>query len=247
MKLDDRYIMPRIDNVHFKEFEALYDYGGIVTLYDDLELELGRIPTPTEFIEQGLNLALAFFGANNRRWCGQYGYYTFEINEELIRAIKSRLKRAYMSRLIESCVIDYLKRKYPKIGIASSNLLDLNFGVDLVLRDKERDRLYYVHVLKNSKYSDSHLRDKGSRVSYRVINGNKVRWHRNWGKAHVLLKYNDLSSDRMQEVYGNLIFKDEYLDRYFENLFGSDRYEKTKGSEFEQFLSWVKVNGIEWE
>ncbi|MCW6683046.1 hypothetical protein NHG29_09155 [Aerococcaceae bacterium NML160702] len=244
MKLDERYKHEKVERVMHDQFERLHDYGGICTLYDDLKKELNRIPTPKEFLEQGLKLALAFFNEDNCRYCGRkYGYYTFAVDDELKQAIKSRLMRAYSSRLVEESVEDFLRRKYPKLKVYSNEYIDLNFGVDLAVVDAEKKRAYYLHVAKNNNYSKNHLDSKKNRKSYRTVGDKKIYWTRNWGKGHTLLAYNDELTDRMEEVQGHLVFNNRYLERFFSLLFASDRYDDG-AKEIREFKKWLVDNKI---
>lgn len=219
------------------EFEKLPDYG-VIDLYDDLKKEFGRIPSQTEYIESGLIIAEDFF--TKKRYSK-----TFEWDESLIKSVKNRLARTYNSYLIESQVELYLKEK-TDIRLAFNKMLDKKFGADIcILKD---DRIYYLHIAKDSKYSRSMLSDKGTRKPFILYNNTKYWWKRNWGKAHHKLLFNFTDDNMMIEINGNYLFNDNYLKKYFEELFESNDYdEHSNDSEIAQFYRFLRTNKIDME
>ena len=214
-------------------FECLYDYGGVANLFDDFVTALGRPPSQQEYIEAGAGMAKEFFINQPTQYIYKIkSLYTFHWDEKLEKAVKYRLGRTYTSYLLEEQVKSYLlKRGYT---IYHNPLLDLNMGVDLVLQ--HQDRLYYIHVAKNSPSSKRMIKEKGSRRSYKKVDNQKIYYTRNWQAGHSLLLYNTNDTDRMQYINGNLLFNERYLDVYFDKLLQSDDYDVLDGqSELEQF------------
>lgn len=240
----EKFEVKTYDKQYYPEFEALFDYGNIAVLFDDLMKENDGIPpTQQEYVEAGLVRAKKFFDEKDSHWIYKTRkYHQFVWDERLIKAVKNRLARTYPSFLIEIQVQLYLLNKYD-VKLACNEYLDMNFGVDItVLKDK---KLYYIHIAKNSRWSRDMIKEKGNRKSYIMKNNKKHYWTRNWGSAHHLLLFNDIDSDRMQNVNGNILFADSYLDRYFDDLFESGEYEEFNSkSEFHQFAMFLKKNGL---
>lgn len=229
---------PEQMTVH-SNFEGLNDYGGISTLFDDLCTELKRIPTQTEYIESGSRRAATFFQNQSHHYVPRYKCsIKFYYDEHLKHAIRYRLSRTYPSYIIEQQVKEYLEN-YEDVEITCSKHLDLNFGVDLVIRYKQT-QLYYLHIVANSHSAKRLIENKGTRKSYIPHNGTKHYWTRNWGPAHTLLSFNTKLTDRMQEINGNLLFNEHYLDIYFNNLFSTGMYElDNEQSEIHEFYTFL--------
>lgn len=228
---------------YHQEMEQLYDYGKIVNLFDDLMKDLGRVPSKTEYVEVGFERAKEFFTNQPTQWLyKEKVHYTFEWNEHLKDAVKARLGRTYSSYLIEEQVKVYLKNHFD-CKIASNQYIDMNFGVDLVV--KHEGKLYYIHIAKNSQASKRMLNEKKNRTSYIPQDGKKHYWTRSWGQAHHLLLFNDVDSSRMQDVNGNLLFDERYLERYFEELFANGEYDLADDtSEIWKFKEFLRKNKI---
>lgn len=228
---------------YHQAMEQLYDYGNIVYLFDDLVKELGRVPSKAEYVDAGFERAKEFFASQPTQWLYKEKiHYTFEWNEHLKDAVKARLGRTYSSYLIEEQVKVYLKNHF-NCKIASNKYIDMNFGVDLVV--KHEGKLYYIHIAKNSQASKRMLKEKRNRTSYIPQDGKKYYWTRDWGSAHHLLLFNDVDSDRMKEVNGNLLFSERYLEKYFEELFANSDYDlPDKNAEIWKFREFLKKNKI---
>ncbi len=156
--------------------------------------------------------------------------------------MESRLARGYSSYLIEAQVQVFFK-SLNGVKVRSSEYLDLKFGADLVVNFE--DKLYYLHIAKNSASSKRMLKEKKNRKAYILHEGKKYWWTRDWKDAHHLLLFNDYESDRMVNINGNLIFDEEWLKRYVLKLFGKAKYDvMDETSELHQFLQWLKVNKI---
>lgn len=228
-------------------FEKVHGYG-VVDLFDALKKEFGRIPSQKEYIERGLMRAEEFFANNPNQWCGySLGNHTFTWDEDLIRAVKSRLDRTYNSYVIEAQVEEYVRDNYDvKMPRSDKEFyLDYNFGSDITILLE--DRFYYIHVARDSKYSREHLTKKGDRKSYIPINGKKFYWTRKWNKRHIghhSLLYNARSANQTETVNGLVLFKDEYLREYFDKLFSGNKYDVLGESEIEEYFRFLKRNKI---
>lgn len=226
---------------HYPQLESLYDFTGYYTLFDDFADAFNRPMSQQEYLLTGVGCAEKFFKEKPTQYIYRTrGLHTFEWTKRLERAVKHRLDRTYVSFLIEEQVKDYLKRK--KYTFYASNLLDISGGVDIAVQDE--DRLYYIHVAKNSSSSKNMLKKKGSMKSYKKVNNKKIYFQRNWLAGHHSLLYNTTDSDRMQYINGNLIFNEDYLDIYFNKLLQSDNYDVFNGqSELEQFNEFATQCG----
>ncbi|WPC08621.1 hypothetical protein [Globicatella sp. PHS-GS-PNBC-21-1553] len=233
----------KYEHVYHQAMEQLYDYGNIISLFDDLMKEFGRVPSKTEYVEVGVERAKEFFTSQPTQWLYKEKiHYTFEWNEHLKDAVKARLGRTYSSYLIEEQVKVYLKSHF-NCKIASNQYIDMNFGVDVVV--KHEGKLYYIHIAKNSQASKRMLKEKKNRKSYIPKDGKKCYWTRDWGSAHHLLLFNDVDSDRMKEINGNLLFDERYLEKYFEELFANADYDLAdETSEIWKFKEFLRKNKI---
>lgn len=229
-----------------KYFEKVHGYG-VVELFDDLKREFGRIPSQKEYIERGLMIAEEFFADNPDQWCYSLGQHTFTWDEDLIKAVKSRLDRTYNSYVIEAQVEEFVRDNYDVMMPKTDKelYLDYNFGADITILLE--DRLYYIHVARDSKYSREHLVNKGDRKSYIPINGKKFYWTRKWNKRHTghhSLLYNARSANQTETVNGLVLFRNEYLREYFDKLFSGNEYDVLGESEIEEYFRFLKRNKI---
>ena len=231
------YLATKASHSNHMQFECLFDYGNIITLFDELKEETGCIPSQSEYINAGLARAENFFSDNKAKYIYKTNsLYLFTWDDNLINAVKNRLARTYASYIIEEQIKEYLIDR--QLTVYTDPLIDMNFGADLVIR--QDDKVYYLHITKNSANARNILRQKANRTSYEKVNNKKIYWTRNWGEAHNLLLYNNIDSDRMQELNGNLLFSERYLDRFFEVLFNSNNFDILDGtSEIEQFLPFL--------
>lgn len=225
-------------------FEQLNDYGNIAYLFDDLIKELGTIPTQTEYVEAGVQRAKEFFAEGEKYIYSLRTTHVFEWNEALKRSVESRLARTYSSYLIEAQVQVFFK-SLNGVKVRSSEYLDLKFGADLVVNYE--DKLYYLHIAKNSASSKRMLKEKRNRKAYILKDGKKYWWERDWKDAHHLLLFNDYPSDRMVEINGNLIFDEAWLKRYVLKLFKHGKCDvKDETSELHKFIEWLNANKLEF-
>lgn len=223
---------------HNQDFEDLNDYGGISHLFDELKKELKRVPSQQEYISAGLVKAEEFFEPGRAYIWKRREHANFNWDEDLQASVKHRLARTYRSLLIEESVVDYVRSR-TDLKCASSSVIDMTFGADLVVMDTEQTKLYYIHIM--SRYGVQYYREKGFREPYIMdTQGKKRYWKRNWGKAHMPLVFQNEVGGRMQEVNGNLVFKQDWLEEYFEDLIEGDRFEEyNSDAEFIQFYEWT--------
>ena len=224
--------------VKYDAFEALYDYN-VIGLFDEMVTELGRIPSSQEFVSAGLKRAKEFFESKPTQYIYKWkSNHTFELDDHLKSAVMNRLSRTYNSYLVEEQVKEFIKDEYD-VKMSANQRLDLNFGCDVCVMDE--DRLYYIHIAKDSYYSRNHIKEKGRRKSYIFANGMKHYWTRNWGEAHHTLLYNDSNTE---DLNGNVVFTDEYLKDYFDRLFEEGCYDELEDSELMVFWKWMKKRRI---
>lgn len=228
-------------------FEGLFDYN-VIDLFDTLKKEFGRIPSQQEYIERGLMRAEGFFKGQPTRWCGyNLGRHTFTWDEDLIRAVKGRLDNAYNSYVVEEQVEEFIRDNYDvKTATKYRKYLDTNFGSDVTILSGEK--IYYIHVVKESKSSRNHLKDKATRKSY-IPNkfGRKCYWYRNWNKVHHghhALFFDKENTEQTEIINGVVVFRDDYLTEYFDNLFSGDKYDVMGESELEEFYKFLRKSKL---
>lgn len=226
---------------YHQELEQVYDYG-VITLFDDLMKELDRVPSKVEYVEAGTIRAEKFFEKKTIYLYKLKRNHEFEWDDKLKKAVQYRLARTYASYLIEEQVKLYAKEHYD-VKIASNQLLDQTFGVDLAIKLDEK--LYYVHITKDTQYSHGLIKEKGNRKCYIMANNKKHYWTREWKTGHHILLYNNVDSNKMQSVNSNVIFSEKYLERYFNDLFENAEYDlANKNAEIYKFNVYLKKNGI---
>jgi hypothetical protein len=202
-------------------FEDLGDYGEIKTLFDDLLTELGRPPSQKEYVTAGTARAKEFFKPNtiagrnsvhNVRKNGKTKQLSFTWNSELVTAVQKRLSRTYPSFLVEYSTIIMLKELYPTFKLAANPYIDGIFGADMVVASKENNKVFYIHVIRNTATSRQYLKDKATRKGYCVdVFGKNKYFTRNWDKSHVELAYDTYESAHTDNINGNFIMKPSYI------------------------------------
>ena len=223
-------------------------YYGCGNVFDELKQELDRVPTQMEYLKRCLEVA--------KEWMGEELYlpktkrmFKFEWNDSLKSAIIKRQSKAYRSYILELQVREFIETNYKDIKIANhdklNKSLDLNFGADLVLKVKDKGFIY-LHITADTKWSKSLIAEKGKRESYILVDNQKFYWKRNWNKncdCHQLLLYN-LKDENMKVVNGNILFNEEYLKEYFDELFENGEYDSFDNSELLEFINWIKRIGL---
>lgn len=237
----EEYKAKKYEHVYHQELEQVFDFG-VITLFDDLINELGRVPSKSEYVEAGTIRAEKFFKNKTIYLYKLKRNHDFEWDDKLKKAVQYRLARTYISYLIEKQVMLFAKEHYD-IKIASNQLIDQTFGVDLAIKlDK---KLYYIHITKDTQYSHNLIEEKGNRKCYIMANNKKHYWTRDWKAGHHKLLYDNIDSYKMQSVNGNVIFNEEFLEKYFRDLFKNGEYDlANKNAEIYKFIMFLKKNGI---
>ena len=239
-------------------FEELGDYGNIKTLFDDLLSELGRPPSQKEYVTAGTARAKEFFKPNtvagrtsvhSVRKNGKSKQLSFTWNSELITAVQKRLSRTYPSFLVEYSTIIMLKELYPNFKLAANPYIDGIFGADIVVASKEDNKVFYIHVIRNTATSRQYLKDKATRKGYcKDVLGNNKYFTRNWDKSHIELAYDTYASDSTENINGNFIMKDSYIKEVIEKELNSPE-EDTDGfnnkNQISIFHTWLIKNKID--
>ena len=249
LKREEYKIVDKKLDEYYSEFEELYSYGFVgAYMFDDLKKELGRIPSQYEFVKEGLTRAEEFFLKSPRQWLSKSrkNYY-FNWDSKLINSVENRLSRSYFSFVLEEQVAEFVKARYGA-KTTSNSLIDVVFGSDVtfVLDDK----IYYIHITKNNRWSSELLTSKGKKSVYVVDEkGQKRYWKRDWKNGHHVLTYNNRSESRMTEVNGNLLFEEAYLENWFDKMFEKEKFDSFNGkSELLSFYEYLnRFNLVEGE
>lgn len=124
--------------------------------------------------------------------------------------------------------------------------VDANFSSDVTILIN--NRFYYIHIVKDSKTSRSHLKDKAKKESYiKNKKGRKCYWYINWNEVHIghhQLLYDESDPQQTELINDIVVFRDEYLKQYFDNLFDGDEYDIKGESEIEEFYAFLIDSGL---
>lgn len=240
------------------EFEELSDYGNIKTLFDDLLTQLGRPPSQKEYVTAGTARAKEFFKPNT--FGGRASVHTaykngktkqlsFIWNSELITAVQKRLSRTYPSLLVEYSTIIMLKEMYPNFKLAANLYIDGIFGADIVVASKEHNRVFYIHVIRNSASSRQLLKEKATRKGFcQDVFGHNKYFIRNWSTSHTELAYDTHESSRTANINGNFIMKPEYVREVIEGEIHSSAANSdgfNSHSQISIFHTWLIKNKVD--
>lgn len=241
LKQDDyRVEQYKLKYGRFEEFEELYSIGFVgAYLFDEMKKYDG-IPSQKEFVDEGTRIAIEYFEEKPIQHLYRSNRdYVFRVDDRLINAIENRVARSYTSYILEEQVSEFLE-SYDVKQVKNTHV-DVLFGSDITFVD--RDAIYYVHITKDNAWSKDLVKRKGNTSPYITFKGKKRYWKRNWKKGHHVLTYGDRFDDRMTVVNGNLLFKEEYLREYFDDLmYFSNNYDTRIGSELESFYKFLKLN-----
>ena len=202
-------------------FEDLGDYGDIKNLFDDMLADLGRPPSQKEYVAAGTERAKKFFEPNTNsgrtsvhtiQKNGKNQSHAFTWNSELITACQKRLSRTYPSLLVEYAAITMIKEMYPTFKLAANHYIDCIFGADIVVASKENNKVFYVHVIRNTATARGYLQAKATKKGKcQDVFGNNKYFIRNWDKSHIELAYDTFASDHTENINGNFIMKPSYI------------------------------------
>ena len=242
----------------YYEFEQLGSYGkGLFSLFEDLALKLGRVPSQNEFIKAGFKIAKSHFTDNIKPDKGKilsigvndFGhkeYHSFYWNDQLRESIMQRLSRGYRSYLVEYSTILTIKNLFPQYKVGTNSYLDLVAGIDIVVGDKKEDKMLYVHVMSDSGFSnDMYMKKEKRRGARRDRFGNLQFYKRSFKKGHLQLTFTYDDSASTIAINGNPMIKPEHIKNVIELSFNAPNLDSFK--EPDQIIKldeWIKSKNI---
>ena len=187
----------------------------------------GRIPTPQEFISMQMQDVKKNF--SNAGWKAKYKI-NFELTEIVLKGIKQRILRSYISFINELHTELTIKELFPRIVIERNDELDFA-GIDILAKDYKTGVEHKIHITKNSDYAVSFLfKKEGRELEFRGYGKTlfaKPQWKRNNHsiyknrsfKGHTFFLYDNNESDSTKIVHGYPLFKRRYIsDKLLINL-----------------------------
>ena len=185
--------------------EKVTGFGTEVgNIFEDLVMQLGRVPTVKEYCAAVLPEVELFWKADQ---CDG-----IEWGAEVIHAVNNRNIRAYKANINELHCVLALRELFPDWGIYSSDELDLLAGVDIVV-ETEKKRLF-LHLYRNSKFSFIAYRKKQRRGGKKNTVGKFVRYYRDFeGDKSLMYEGNPaMTSDTTKFINGIPLFKLGWLE-----------------------------------
>ena len=248
---------------YIHDFEISNYFGDIHNIADELLHELGRFPTQDEFVALGVERAKEYFTTDVNADGYKVAYVKtrskgktvhLKWSEALKANVMNRLARTYNSQLVEYTTAIQIKQILNKAGESQYKVgmdlkVDLLMGVDLVVADKERDKVIYIHIIKNTKNSKKSLQGKRNKNLYAIGFGRlKCYWKRTWTDSHVAFAFDVEESDSTMIVNGNPIFKPEWLENKLNEIMDDEKLEldtcDPDGSQIADFHFWLVKNRI---
>lgn len=188
-------------------YENVNNFGSdIACLFEDLYVELERIPTQQEYIDKGIIVTEKWWINELCRKDSMLRGLQFE--GCILQAVKNRLGRGYLSRISELYAIALLKEIYPDAKIITHDVIDFILGVDIVMEYKGK-RLYF-HVYKNSYWADIAFKNKEYRGGMQTSTGQFVKYRRNF-TGDISLIYDTIESDTTEIINGIPLFREKYI------------------------------------
>lgn len=220
----------------FKEVQTLEDISflgqDIITLFDTMIYELGTLPTQSQYCDKGVDLAVSFLNAERP---------SYKVTPLIKEAIKLRLTRTYMSKVVELHFEAMMAEELPHVTVKSFPLLDSVMGVDFILETKVKR--YYAHITSDTKMAMDMIKRKEKGGGYQVGSA-KIPYSRDFD-GDLILKYNvreDTASTKI--VNGFPLFKADFiqweLDRADKNKALGEPL-KAKATKLGHFKQWAKT------
>ena len=180
-----------------RSVESLYE-NRLITLFYDMRKKLNRLATQDEYVDEYLNIAMAKIVKQD--------WYNKNNNEYFVEdCVIWRADRAYKSNSVEITTAYQLEQ----LGYSVFRELHIDYvaGVDLVaVKD---NKVWYIHITKDSKWSRDKVLTKGTYKSY-YVNRKAVNYQRNF-EGHVELFYSNEGSHNNVVNNGLPLFKNDYL------------------------------------
>ena len=182
------------------QVESIFE-RKLMTLFFDLEESLKRLPSQSEYLKEYMKIA--FCKIEKEAW---YTEIVKAFNQDFIKScVTWRADRAYKSSLIEVMTAMQLESK--GYTVFREKYLDMVMGVDLVaVKD---NKVWYIHVTKDSSFSKGKVLTKGTYRDY-WVNYNKFNYERDFRK-HVQLFYSNDENENNVVKNGLPLFKFDYV------------------------------------
>lgn len=173
----------------------------LMTLFFDLQNTLQRVPSQSEYLKEYMKIAFARIEKED--W---YTEIVKEFNQDFIEnCVKWRADRAYKSNLIEVMTAMQLESK--GYTVFREKYLDYVMGVDLVaIKD---NKVWYIHITKDSSFSKDKVLTKGTYRDY-WVNYKRFNYQRNF-ENHVELFYSADEGTNNVVKNGLPLFRFDYV------------------------------------
>lgn len=238
---------------YIKEFEQFNKWAPqeVYNLFDSLTEAAGGIPpNHNYYIDTGVQMTKEFWHSKSPKgriakwqmapngWTATY----LQWSENMEKAIRWRLSRMYQSMLLEYSALTITHEILPEAFLFNSKDIDLVFGVDLVVVLPNRNKIVYIHVVKESSWMWDNLKKKASReVPMYSKHNTKHMWQRSWGNSHLIMAYDFTDEEKTEEINGNRIFKEDYFEtNLFNKLIEGNLDTFNQQSEFSTFHNFLK-------
>lgn len=165
--LNYSYMVQRWQDI-YNTFEAWNNLRTFHLFDRMIEREDYRLVSQREYVREGVEIVL-------NKWKKEYARYSDLRDLILVEKLAThRLARTYVSLINEIYAVYLLKNSFGRAEIYMDEYLDGVLGVDIVI--KENDKLYYIHILKDSNSSNRYAKIKEDRNRFYVnaIDGKMV-------------------------------------------------------------------------
>ena len=189
---EERDLKAQVENVRERK---------LMTLFFDLEESLKRVPSQSEYLNEYMKIAFAKI--EKQAW---YTEIVKVFNKDFIEnCVTWRADRAYKSSLIEIMTAMQLESK--GYTVFRDKYIDMVMGVDLVAIKGEK--VWYIHVTKDSSFSKDKVLTKGTYRDY-WVNYKRFNYQRNF-ENHVELFYSADENENNVVKNGLPLFRFDYL------------------------------------
>lgn len=200
-------------------------------LLNNMAKESQTLPTQQQYIERGTAIA--------RKWWKENKQSKWHIG--MMKQFQYRLSTSYISQVIEIHTKLRLSELYPEARVFAHDFIDYGLAVDIVMEDREYNKRYYIHILKDSKQSREYLAQKEKRDKI-YIHGQWESYSRNF-TGHTHLFYKNMGK-QCKDVNGMPLFTDKYLMdtiSYERVMSGEDM--GLGGNQLKKFENWLIKKG----
>ncbi len=172
-------------------------------LIDELKEMYGVLPDQQTFTKAYAGLGMAETATKD--------WYNLADEQFLQNCWNWRADRAYISAITEECTAFFLR--YMGYDVFQDKFLDTGFGVDMIA--SKYNKFYQIHVTKDTHYARQKLYVKDSYVIDREIDGNTVRFHRDF-TGHVGFYYSEENSNKNIIKHGIPVFELSAMVKWLE-------------------------------